>query len=260
MLALPRLRCWVVAVATLASASPLGAQAERLAGSGVAAGAPAPVPSFREATTPRGAPAASLAARGLKVVVSVAERRLWLMDGPIVLFEAPVAVGRGTRLSDGERSWDFSTPVGRHRVLGKEADPVWIPPDWHYVELARERGLALIPLERGRATRLADGSRLVVRGHSVVRLHDGGEETVPGTEEVIYGDTLFVPPIGVANRMVRGELGRFRLDLGDGYMLHGTPHTDSIGTAATHGCIRLLDDHIDFLYRHVPVGTPVHIY
>lgn len=258
MLALPQLWCWALAAAALAYATPLGAQAERLPGSGAAAREPPP--SFLEVTRPRDAPAAALAARGLKVVVSVAERRLWLMDGPIVLFEAPVAVGRGMRLSDGERSWDFSTPVGRHRVLGKQADPVWIPPDWHYVELARERGLALVPLERGRATRLADGSRLVVRGDSVIRLLDGREETVPATEEVIYGDTLFVPPIGVANRMVRGELGRFRLDLGDGYMLHGTPHTDSIGTAATHGCIRLLDGHIAYLYRHVPVGTPVHIY
>lgn len=101
----------------------------------------------------------------------------------------------------------------------------------------------------------------MVRGSAVVRLRAGGEEEiVPASDEVIFGDTLFIPPLGAANRVVPGELGRFRLDLGDGYMLHGTPHTESIGTAATHGCIRLLDADIEHLYRHVPVGTPVYVY
>ena len=214
-----------------------------------------------EPARPHGAPASVLAARGLKVVVSIEARRLWLMDGQITLFGALVAVGRGTRLSDGRRTWDFSTPVGLHRVRGKEENPVWVPADWHYVEVARERGLTLVPLGRDRALRLADGSRLLVRGSSVVRLRaDGEEEIVPASTEVIFGDTLFIPPLGVANRVVPGELGRFRLGLGDGYMLHGTPHTEAIGTAATHGCIRLLDADIEHLYRHVPVGTPVYVY
>lgn len=43
-------------------------------------------------------------------------------------------------------------------------------------------------------------------------------------------------------------------------MLHGTPHKASIGQAATHGCIRLDDDAITYLYRNVPVGTPVYIF
>jgi L,D-transpeptidase YbiS len=50
------------------------------------------------------------------------------------------------------------------------------------------------------------------------------------------------------------------LNLGDGYLLHGTPYKESIGLAATHGCVRLRDEDIEWLYDHVPVGTKVYIY
>jgi L,D-transpeptidase YbiS len=43
-------------------------------------------------------------------------------------------------------------------------------------------------------------------------------------------------------------------------MLHGTPHQDSIGQAATHGCIRLRDPDIEYLYRNVPQGTRVFLF
>ena len=42
-----------------------------------------------------------------------------------------------------------------------------------------------------------------------------------------------------------------------GYGLHGTWDTNSIGKAATAGCIRLLNDDIAELYTILPVGTPV---
>jgi len=54
-------------------------------------------------------------------------------------------------------------------------------------------------------------------------------------------------------------LGRYWLDLGDGYGIHGTNNLWSIGRVATHGCIRLHDSQIERLYEDVPVGTPVHI-
>lgn len=46
----------------------------------------------------------------------------------------------------------------------------------------------------------------------------------------------------------------------DGYNwvgMHGTPDTSSIGQAASHGCIRLLDHHIDEIFRLVQLGTIV---
>lgn len=70
---------------------------------------------------------------------------------------------------------------------------------------------------------------------------------------------LFVPPIGRANRKVPGELGLFRLSIGDGVGIHGTPDAASIGNVVTHGCMRLSDPDIERLYRHTPVGTRVYI-
>jgi hypothetical protein len=50
------------------------------------------------------------------------------------------------------------------------------------------------------------------------------------------------------------------LGLGDGVGIHGTSEDWSIGTRASHGCIRMhVSDVID-LYPRVPVGTPVLIH
>lgn len=39
--------------------------------------------------------------------------------------------------------------------------------------------------------------------------------------------------------------------------MHGTPNPDSVGTAASHGCIRLYNSDIQELFALVDVGTPV---
>ncbi|HKN93546.1 MAG TPA: L,D-transpeptidase family protein [Thermoleophilaceae bacterium] len=50
------------------------------------------------------------------------------------------------------------------------------------------------------------------------------------------------------------------LGLGDGVGIHGTSEDWSIGTRASHGCIRMhVSDVID-LYPRVPIGTPVRIH
>ena len=41
------------------------------------------------------------------------------------------------------------------------------------------------------------------------------------------------------------------------YRLHGTPQWNSIGTAASSGCIRLMNQDIIDLYKRVPNGTKV---
>ena len=44
---------------------------------------------------------------------------------------------------------------------------------------------------------------------------------------------------------------------GDQYAIHGTNRPDSIGTAASYGCIRMLNRDIVDLFDRVEVGTPV---
>jgi lipoprotein-anchoring transpeptidase ErfK/SrfK len=49
------------------------------------------------------------------------------------------------------------------------------------------------------------------------------------------------------------------LGIFDGAGIHGTDATGSIGTAASHGCIRMLIPDVIELYDQVPVGAPVYI-
>ena len=138
---------------------------------------------------------------------------------------------------------------------------MWVPPDWHYVEVAARRDLKLTYLSRKAPYPLRSGSRLTVRNSEVGLLKRNGTfEPLPHDEEIVFEGKLFVPPLGTKNRQIPGELGKFRLDLGDGSLLHGTPYENTIGAAATHGCIRLREDDITWLFDHVPVGTRVFIY
>jgi len=43
------------------------------------------------------------------------------------------------------------------------------------------------------------------------------------------------------------------------YGIHGTNKPYSIGTRASHGCIRMYNHHVEELYSWVPIGTPVTI-
>ncbi|MGI9100559.1 MAG: L,D-transpeptidase family protein [Solirubrobacteraceae bacterium] len=45
----------------------------------------------------------------------------------------------------------------------------------------------------------------------------------------------------------------------DGVGVHGTDARGSIGTNASHGCIRMLIEDVEKLYDEVPVGTPIFI-
>jgi lipoprotein-anchoring transpeptidase ErfK/SrfK len=38
---------------------------------------------------------------------------------------------------------------------------------------------------------------------------------------------------------------------------HGTPNPESVGTAASHGCIRMYNEDVEELFSQVSVGTPV---
>jgi len=64
-----------------------------------------------------------------------------------------------------------------------------------------------------------------------------------------------VVPGGVAKNPLKERwLGIF-----DGAGIHGTDQTYSLGTAASHGCIRMGIPDVIELYDQVPVGTPIYI-
>jgi hypothetical protein len=55
----------------------------------------------------------------------------------------------------------------------------------------------------------------------------------------------------------RNPLKAAFISLGGGVGFHGTANLSSIGTAASHGCIRMTVPGVLSLYRNVPIGTPV---
>lgn len=199
------------------------------------------------------------------IVVSIEEHRLWYRLGDSVIFTTRVATGSGKVLerSGGDSHWRFETPRGRLKVVSKEIAPVWVPPDWHYVEQAQKRGLGIVRLNRGQEIPLGDGRAVAVAGSNVViRSPDGSVTPLSASDgrEIVAGGNVIIPPFGTTQRKYEGVLGTHRLNIGDGYALHGTNQPESIGRSVSHGCVRLLNEDIAKLYEMVPVGTPVFIY
>jgi L,D-transpeptidase catalytic domain len=198
------------------------------------------------------------------IVVSMADHRLWYKQGKEVLFEAPVATGSGKELAGGSNGqWRFETPRGRLTVKGKDENPAWVPPDWHYVEQARKRGLGLVHLSPGQAISAGDGVITTQNGEVVKRYSNGSTVSLgEGKEghEIVAGGNIVIPPYGTSARRYMGTLGTRRLDLGDGYGIHGTDEPESIGHSVSHGCVRMRNEDVEKLYPMVAVGTPVYIY
>ena len=200
------------------------------------------------------------------IVVSIEDHRLWYKLRDSVLFTAPVATGSGKVLesSGGSSNWKFETPRGRLTVQAKEEDPSWIPPDWHFVEQAHKRGLGIVRLDRGHPIAASDGSEITVNGTDVVRQYRDGRVVPLGPaeegHEIVVGGNIVIPPYGTNQRKYKGVLGTHRLEMGDGYGIHGTNDPASIGRSASHGCVRLRNEDIAQLYGMVNIGTPVYIY
>jgi hypothetical protein len=204
---------------------------------------------------------AALDAKGRRIVISREARALWLMNGDEIEFRAPVAVGKHEPFTYRGRTYDFKTPVGRRTVIAKATAPIWVPPDWHYFEIAAEQGLEPVQLKPGSKVELEDGTHIEVRGTEVGRVNQFGNfwPFTPGNE-IIFDGKIFIPPFGTSQRKVPAVLGTRKLDMGDGYLIHGTNMESSIGDAVSHGCVRMFNEDVEWLYDEVSTGTPVFVY
>ena len=198
---------------------------------------------------------AAAALTGRRIVVSIYDRKLWLIDGADTLLTADAGVGMGAVRAPSGRVYDFATPRGLRSVLLKEEEPLWNPPDWHFYGLAEH----VRRFPAGGLT-TSDGKRVVQRGAWIGYLQDGEFTPIPREESLFFDGILYIPPFGTENRRVPDVLGHFKLDTGGGIMIHGTNDPIAIGFPATHGCIRLADEPLEQLYGEVKVGTPVDIY
>ena len=133
--------CWLFGIVCLLS--------PHLQASGSAEIQPVPIESLREEVRLLHRKTAQLEEenRGIKrilaeqddgevyLVVDTISNRLTMRQGNDVLHAA--VCGSGSRqLIEAETggNWYFETPMGSFTVLGKERNPVWIRPDWSYVE------------------------------------------------------------------------------------------------------------------------------
>jgi lipoprotein-anchoring transpeptidase ErfK/SrfK len=201
--------------------------------------------------------------RGTKILVSTAQRQLWLINNSDTLLVAPVAVGMGKDFEYSGKKFHFSTPTGRRKVLSKSESPIWTVPEWHYLERASQEDMELYYLKAGEKVMLEDSTFIEVRGKDVGRVNRFGNFWAfePGLE-IMFDGKVFVPPRDSNQRRVPDALGPYKLDTGDGYLIHGTHayNTNSIGDAVSHGCVRMDNFELERLYYMVDPGTPVFIF
>jgi lipoprotein-anchoring transpeptidase ErfK/SrfK len=79
--------------------------------------------------------------------------------------------------------------------------------------------------------------------------------TMPNSDWVAPGDRGKVVPGGIAANPLKARW----LGIYAGAGIHGTDATGSIGSAASHGCVRMLIPDVIELYDQVPVGAPVYV-
>jgi len=71
---------------------------------------------------------------------------------------------------------------------------------------------------------------------------------------------LPIPSARHPSRVETGTLGKYKLEIGDGFMIHGTIYKRRMGMSVTHGCVRLLDEDLEAVYKTMEVGSKVYIF
>jgi lipoprotein-anchoring transpeptidase ErfK/SrfK len=218
------------------------------------------------------------------ITVSTAENRVYVRRGGKAIFTAVCSTGKGTKLVvENGRELIFDTPTGRFRILSKEENPAWVPPDWHFVEEARKKSLKTVRLAPGDTIDaetgnvipaepsegiwgLLKGDRarrrvLKIEKNTVVEVRaDGTRRELPPGELIRAGRSLVIPPSSAPQRRFEKVLGHYRLNIGNGYALHGTMATRELGRSVSHGCVRLGDADMQKLFGMAKVGDEVIIY
>ncbi len=151
----------------------------------------------------------ALRPHGTYILIDTGRNRLTLVKADKEVLTAVCSTGSGRSLAEGgrrRRQWYFDTPRGEFFIRAKHPNPVWIKPDWAFLE---------------------------------------------------EGEPI---PRGLAERLAPAELGAYAMDLGEGYLIHGTLYTRALGLSVTHGCVRLGDEDLETVYNTVRIGTPVYIF
>jgi Uncharacterized protein conserved in bacteria len=222
---------------------------------------------------------------GQTILVSTAENKLYVRRDGQTVFEAVCSTGKGTTLAVDGKTIVFDTPIGKLHIVSKDENPQWVPPDWHYVEEARKNGMRVVRLNPGQSIDSRTGQPaspnrdegvwswisgrtdssttnpvLKVKGDTIVEVSNGVERELPPGKTIVAGDAIIMPPVETKQRHYDKVLGKFRLEMGNGYGIHGTDEPDKLGQSVSHGCVRLGDADIEKLYQIANVHDTVIIY
>lgn len=154
----------------------------------------------------------------LRIEVSIGEQRLRLMQGETVLMDVPVSTASN---GAGERMGSECTPRGRHIVRAKIGDGA--PP----------------------------GSVFVGRRATGETFHPRMRERFPDRDWILTRILWLSGCERGRNRL--GEVDTMRRLI----YIHGCPDDVVLGTAGSHGCVRMRNSDVIELFDRVPVGTPV---
>lgn len=198
----------------------------------------------------------------------------WLLSATVLGFSMdPVHVAVGEQQDSVEQ--DPALDSLRREVRKLEAAVVARAPRRTYIVIDRANNR--LWLRRGDEVRL---EAVVSTGSGTVLKESTGAQrtwtfdTPPGRFQVLSErpnpvwtkpDWAFLeegqqPPDNIADRRERGSLGEWALDLGDGYMIHGTLYERLLGRGITHGCIRVGRDDLRVVANAASPGTPVFIF
>lgn len=109
-----------------------------------------------------------------------------------------------------------------------------------------------LPKEKGGKCYFTDPGEYKVRW----KIHDplGIEWCIPKSME-----EEFKSDIDAGNRCFRGSIGKYALNIGKTYAIHGTANPASIGTKASHGCVRTVNADMERIFNMMDVGDQVYI-
>lgn len=72
-------------------------------------------------------------------------------------------------------------------------------------------------------------------------------------------DEEYKSDVRAGRRCFRGPLGRYALNIGKTYAIHGTDRPDLLGRRVSHGCIRVANSAMRVIYQLMDVGDKVKI-
>ncbi|MEP4036630.1 MULTISPECIES: L,D-transpeptidase [unclassified Pseudophaeobacter] len=72
-----------------------------------------------------------------------------------------------------------------------------------------------------------------------------------------FVDNEYIQPGGPNNPLGARALYLYQNGVDTYFRIHGTTQPETIGSSASNGCIRMLNEHVTDLYDRVPVGTKV---